>query len=79
MFVAGNGIDVAQIPGYHLAFAEYNFVRKLDEFVKADSSFDIEPYYTRIVDYYNTPSDGLWCLPVELHYRGLILQQAALR
>ena len=63
MFVAGNGIDVAQIPGSHLAFAEYNFVRKLDEFVKADSSFDIEPYYTRIVDYYNTPDDGLWCLP----------------
>ena len=63
IFVAGNGIDVAQIPGSHLAFTEYNFVRKLDEFVKADSSFDIEPYYTRIVDYYNTPDDGLWCLP----------------
>ena len=36
---------------------------KLHDFAKADNSFDIEPYYSRIVDYYNTPDDGLWCLP----------------
>ena len=62
-YAAGITIDVAWIPGSHLTFLEGGFFSKLDEFAKADSSFDIEPYYSRIVDYYNTPSGGLWCLP----------------
>ena len=60
---AGLGIDVAQIPGSHLFFVEYNYISSLQEFAKADSSFDIGPYYSRMVDYYNMPYDGLWCLP----------------
>ena len=60
---AGLGIDVAQIPGSHLVFVEYNYISSLQEFAKADSSFDIGPYYSRMVDYYNMPYDGLWCLP----------------
>ncbi|MCY4437970.1 MAG: extracellular solute-binding protein [Chloroflexi bacterium] len=62
-FAAGSGIDVAQISGSHVEFTKYNFIRKLHEFAKADNSFNIEPYYSRIVDYYNTPGEGLWCLP----------------
>ena len=63
VIAAGLGIDVAQIPGSHLVFVEYNYISSLQEFAKADSSFDIGPYYSRMVDYYNTPGDGLWCLP----------------
>ena len=63
VIAAGLGIDVAQIPGSHLIFVEYNYISSLQEFAKADSSFDIGPYYSRMVDYYNTPGDGLWCLP----------------
>lgn len=58
---SGEGIDVAQTPGPHLNF-NWMFSR-LSDFAKADSSFSVEPYYSRMVDYYNTPDDGLWCLP----------------
>ncbi len=35
----------------------------LDDFVKADESFETGAYYARLVDYYSTPRGGLWCLP----------------
>lgn len=62
-YAAGVPSDVAQVPGSHLMFVDYGMFSNLRGFAKADSSIDIEPYYARMVDYYNTPGDGLWCLP----------------
>ena len=63
LHAAGHGIDVAQVVGPHLEFVEERVFSKLHGFVKADKTFGIEAYYSRIVDYYSTPDDGIWCLP----------------
>ena len=63
LHAAGHGIDVAQVVGPHLEFVEERVFSKLHGFVKVDKTFGIEAYYSRIVDYYSTPDDGIWCLP----------------
>lgn len=61
LHAAGVFPDVAQIAGSHLQLTWS--LSRLEGFARADSSFDIKPYYSRMVDYYNAPGDGLWCLP----------------
>ena len=65
LFVSGEGIDVAQFPGSHLRLVDggSGLFSSLDGFAKADNSFDLKPYYSRIVEFYSTPGDRLWCLP----------------
>lgn len=58
---SGEWIDVAHIVGPHLMFMY--MLTPLNDFAKADKSFYSGAYYTRLVNYYNTPDDRLWCLP----------------
>ncbi len=62
-FASGEGFDVAQFSGPHLEFASVGIFTNLQPFVSADKSFDTTAYYSRIVDYYSFPGDGIWCLP----------------
>ena len=62
-YAAGLWIDVAQFTGSPLNYVDQLIFSNLHGFVRRDNSFNIEAYYSRIVDYYNMPYDGLWCLP----------------
>ena len=68
---AGAASDVVHMSGPHLTYAVDGNLVNLDDYAKADNSFDIDVYYPRVTDYYRVPEGGLWCLPWNYATEGL--------
>ena len=60
---AGANADVLHMSGGHFTYAAEGVLVNLDDFIKADSDFDIGAYYPRVTEFYRVPEGGQWALP----------------